>query len=203
MDRRFRYEISVGLFVIAAALILGYISLKISRVRVRDGIDIHLLFSHACSLVKDAPVAVAGVEVGHIKDLRVQSGKALITVRVSRSAELRRDCTATIRSKSLLGEQYLEMTPLNSSAPLLQNEDTITATTTPVQIDQMISWFGRIIEGVDPGHAAALLNALADDPNATRRIIKNADELLAKLSALDAPALKDFIQQMKIRARLF
>ena len=35
MRTRFRYEISVGLFVVAAALLLGFISLKISRARVR------------------------------------------------------------------------------------------------------------------------------------------------------------------------
>jgi phospholipid/cholesterol/gamma-HCH transport system substrate-binding protein len=202
MDKRFRYEITVGLFVIAAALILGYISLKISRIRVRDGIDVTFAFSHACGLVKDAPVAVSGVEVGYIKDLKLDSGNALITARVASSTGLRRDLTATIRSKSLLGEPYLELIPASRTAPLLQNGDRIVNTVTPVQIDQMISWLGAASEQMDPAEAGRFLKALSHDPAAARRIVKNADALLEKLAALKADELKEYIQQLKIRARL-
>ncbi len=203
MDKRFRSEITVGLFVIAAALILGYISLKISRIRVRDGIDVTFVFSHACGLVKDAPVAVSGVEVGYIKDLKLDSGNALITTRVASSTGLRRDLKATIRSKSLLGEPYLELIPASRTAPLLQDGDRIVNTVAPVQIDQMISWLGAASEQMDPAEAGRFLKALSHDPAATRRIMKNADELLEKLSTLDAKTLREFIQQVKVRARLF
>jgi phospholipid/cholesterol/gamma-HCH transport system substrate-binding protein len=203
MEKRFRHEITVGLFVIAAALILGYISLKISRIRVRDGIDVNFAFSHACGLVKNAPVAVSGVEVGYIKDLRLDSGNALITARVASSAGLRRDLKATIRSKSLLGEPYLELIPAGRTAPLLHDGDTIVNTAAPVQIDQMVSWLGILSEQIEPAEAGRFLKALSQDPAAARRIIKNADELLEKLSTLDAGTLREFIQQLKIRARLF
>ncbi len=202
MEKRFRYEITVGLFVIAAALILGYISLKISRIRVRDGIDVDLVFSHACGLVKDAPVAVSGVEVGYIKDLRLDSGSALITARIASSAGLRRDLRATIRSKSLLGEPYLELIPAGRTAALLRNGDRIINTATPVQIDQMLSWLGAVSEQISPAEAAGFLRAIFQDPAAARRIMKNADELLQKLATLKADELKEFIQQLRIRARL-
>lgn len=203
MDKRYRYEITVGLFVIAAALILGYISLKISRIRVRDGIDVNVVLSHACGLVKDAPAAVAGVEVGYVKDIRLDSGKALVAARIVSSAGLRRDAKATVRSKSLLGEPYLELIPASRTAPLLENGDTIVDTTTPVQVDQVFSWLGAVSERIDPAEAGRFLRALSEDPAAARRIIKNADELLEKLSKLDAASLREFIQQMKIRARLW
>lgn len=203
MKRYLRYEVSVGLFVIAAALILGYISLKISRMRVRDGIDVNLIFAHASGLVKDSPVSIAGVEVGYVKGIGLRSGGAMVTARVSRAAGLRRGATASIRSRSLLGEQYLELTPGSATGPLLADGDTITATVTPFQIDQMISWCGSLTAGIDPARAARLVNAVADDPEAARRIMRNADQLLARLAALDGPALRDYIQQLKIRARLF
>lgn len=203
MDKRYKYEITVGLFVIAAALILGYISLKISRIRVRDGIDVNVVLSHACGLVKDAPVAVAGVEVGYVKGLRLDSGKASVAARIASSAGMRRDLRATVRSKSLLGEPYLELIPAGRTAPLLKNGDTIVNTITPVQIDQMVSWLGAASEQVDPAEAGRFLKALSEDPAAARRIIKNADGLLAKLSTLDAASLREFIRQLEIKARLW
>ena len=203
MKKRFRYEITVGLFVIAAAVILGYISLKISRMRVRDGIEVQFIFSDACGLVKDAPVSVSGVEVGYIKSLSLESEKALITARLSSSAGLRRDIKASIRSKSLLGEKFLEIIPGGSDAPLLHDEDLITNTQTPAQIDQLVAWAGRLLEEIDPVNAAQLLNALSKDPEAVRRIVKNTDELLEKLSSLDAKKLKEFTKELRIKARLF
>jgi len=203
MDKKLRYEISVGLFVIAAALVLGYMSLKISHVRVRDGIDVDFLFSHSCGLTNGAPVAVAGVEAGYVTGLSLRDGKALISTRIERSAGLRRDSSATIRLKSLLGEPYLELTQGRGGSPLLEDGDTVTNTVTPVQIDQMIAWLGRVSEKIEPSRAAAFLNALAEDPAATGRIIKNADSLLAGLSSIDEAEMKEFIQQLRIRARLF
>lgn len=203
MRTRFRYEVSVGLFVVAAALILAAISLKISRARVRNGIDISLLFDHACGLVQDSPVAVAGVEVGSVTGLGLRGGKALVRARVSASAGLRNNLRATIRAKSLLGEPYLELVPAGGSAPLLRSGDLITATSSPLQIDQMVSWLGRLLERIEPEGAARFLNALAEDPAAARRIVKNSDALLERLSATDAEALKKFVQDLRIRARLF
>jgi phospholipid/cholesterol/gamma-HCH transport system substrate-binding protein len=203
MRTRFRHEVSVGLFVVAAALLLGYISLKISRTRVRDGVDVAFIFPHACGLVKDSPVAVSGVEVGYVTGLRLREGKALVQARLSAAAGLRKDLRATIRSKSLLGEPYLELIPSGGSAPLLRNGDLVTATASPVQIDQMVSWIGRLLEQIEPRDAARFLNALSQDPEALRRIVTNADDLLGRLSATDAEALKKFVQELRIRARLF
>ncbi|MCX6357074.1 MAG: MlaD family protein [Candidatus Aureabacteria bacterium] len=203
MDNRFRYEVSVGLFVIAAALILGYMSLKLSRAKVRDGLDVRVRFAHACGLVKDAPVTVAGVEVGYVKGLGLDSGRALITARIRRDAGLRRDIKATIRSKSLLGEPYLELIPSDGNAPPLREGEMITDTSTPVQIDQLVAWLGTLTARIDPDDAGRLLKSLAADPEATRRIVKNLDTLLVRLSSLDAPALKEFIRQLKINARFF
>lgn len=203
MSSRFRYEISVGVFVVAAAAILGAASLKISRARVRDGVGVSFLFDHACGLVKDSPVAVAGVEVGYVTGLGLRDGKALVHARVGAAAGLRSDVRATIRLKSLLGEPYLELIPSGSSAPPLRDGDLVTATAAPVQIDQMVAWLGRLLSRVDPEQAAALANALSRDPEAARRIVKNADLLLARLSGLDEAALKKFVQELKIRARLF
>ncbi len=203
MQRRLRYELSVGIFVIVAAIILGYISLKVSRMRVRDGIDVGFLFPHACGLVKDSSVSVAGVEIGYVKDLRLESNKALITASLSSSAKLRKNIRATIRSKSLLGEHYLELIPMGDDAPPLKNGDIVTDTIVPIQSDQMISWMGRLLEEIDPDDAAQLFKVVSRDPAAMGRIIKNADQILAELSSLDAKQLREFIQQLSIKARLF
>ncbi|MDD5556480.1 MAG: MlaD family protein [bacterium] len=203
MERSYRYEVSVGLFVIAAAVVLAALSLRISRARVRDGVEADFLFSHACGLVKDSPVSVAGVEVGFVKAIRLDAGRARVTARVRSDAALGRDIRATIRQKSLLGEPYLEIVPGDPGSPPLRDGDLVTATVTPVQVDQAFSWLGRLLEGIEPEEAARLVRALAEDPAAVRRIVARADDLLGRLAALDAAEIRDFIRDLRIRARLF
>ncbi len=202
MRTRFRYEISVGLFVVAAALLLGFISLKISRARVRDGVEVSFLFP--------TPAASSGTRRWRWRGSRwatsrasPRRGKALVGARVSAAAGLRSDLRARIRSRSLLGEPYLELVPSGGSAPLLRDGDRIDAAVSPVQIDQLVAWLGRLLERIDPDDAARLVDALARDPEAAARIVRNADALLGRLAATDAEALRNFVRELSIRARLF
>ena len=62
-------------------------------------------------------------------------------------------------------------------------------------------------EGVNIAEDFAPLYVINPDKrakvNELKALMKNADELLEKLSTLDAKTLREFIQQVKIRARLF
>jgi len=126
-----------------------------------------------------------------------------VGARVSAAAGLRSDLRARIRSRSLLGEPYLELVPSGGSAPLLRDGDRIDAAVSPVQIDQLVAWLGRLLERIDPDDAARLVDALARDPEAAARIVRNADALLGRLAATDAEALRNFVRELSIRARLF
>ena len=203
MKKTIRYEITVGIFVLAAAAILGYVSLTISRMRVSDGIDVRFVFRDACGLVEDASVRVAGVEVGYVKTITLDSGKAVVTGRISRTAHLGKNVRATVRAKSLLGEKFLELIPGPPGAPPLGDGDIVTDTESPVQIDQTIARIGSILQGVDPNAAARLLQSLSSDPEAARRIVKNLDLVLSRLSTVDEKKLKEFADGVRIRARLF
>jgi phospholipid/cholesterol/gamma-HCH transport system substrate-binding protein len=203
MKKTVKYEITVGVFVILAAVILGFISLKISGVHVRDGINVNFVFEHACGLVKDSAVSMAGVEIGYVKAIKLKNDKALVTARIESSAKLRTNTSATIRTKGLLGEEYLEIIPGNGAAPLLKNGDTITDTWIPVQIDQTFAWAGSVLKEIDPMDAARIMKALSEDPDAVRRILQNSDTLLNKLVNMDKEEIKEFIDQVSIKARLF
>ena len=61
----------------------------------------------------------------------------------------------------------------------------------------MIARIGGVLEGIEPAVAARFLEALISDPEAARRIIKNADDLLERLSKLNARELREFIRQRR------
>jgi phospholipid/cholesterol/gamma-HCH transport system substrate-binding protein len=203
MASKARYEISVGVFVIVAACILGYISLKISWMRVRDGIEVSFLFPHACGLVEGGAVTVAGVEVGYIQCLELKDDKALVRTRLETAARLKNNITATIRSKSLLGEKYIEILPQSANAPLLRDGAFVTATERPVQIDEIIGWCGKCLDQIPPGEIALIVRTLAHDAPALHQLIQNLDALIVKISSLEPDQIRSFVNGLKIKARLF
>ena len=88
-------------------------------------------------------------------------------------------------------------------AQVAEGWELVTATAAPIQVDQAVARLGRLLERTDPEAVAGLLNALARDPEAAARLVGNADALAGRLSALDAEALRKFVRELRIHARLF
>src|SRR5712691_7693976 len=76
-------------------------------------------FPEATQLGLEADVRVAGVRVGKVKakDLDPKGNRTITTIEVDRKyAPIRKDATAVLRQKTLLGETYVELTPGTKSA---------------------------------------------------------------------------------------
>lgn len=83
-------------------------------------------FPHAGQLADQADVRIAGITVGHVVKLGVdpRGNHTLATVELEpQYAPLRRRARATLRTKTLGGETYMELAPGPRSAPLLPDGD--------------------------------------------------------------------------------
>ncbi len=156
-----RNEIALGLFIIAAVAILGYLSLKVGGISMKEGVHVSVVMDDASGLVQDADVMVAGVRVGAVRELGVEHDHAILTVVLDKKFELRKDVKAAVRSKSLLGEKYLALIPRSTSSPLLENGDVITEAVTPIEIDQLVSLMGPILKEIKPEDVRVIVSTLS------------------------------------------
>ncbi len=79
-------------------------------------------FPYAQELATPADVRIAGVSVGKVvgTTLDPQGNRTIATIQVSNQyAPIRRDATAILRTKTILGETYVELTPGQPNAPPL------------------------------------------------------------------------------------
>ena len=58
-----------------------------------------------------SPVAIAGVEVGRIKSIALEDYEAKITLSIHKDVALQKDAIASIKTKGLIGEKFIEITP--------------------------------------------------------------------------------------------
>ncbi len=145
--RKFDLEMSVGLFIIAGIICLGYLSIKLGKMEIlgNKGYEIYALFSDSGSLKIGSPVVIAGVEVGRVKRITLEDYQARVVLNLPRHVKIQEDAIASIKTKGLIGEKYIEITP-GGSDEIIPPEGRIRETQPAVDLEELISnfVFGKI-----------------------------------------------------------
>jgi len=145
--RRFDLELTVGLFLIAGIVCLGYLSIRLGRMELlgTEGYEVYGLFSNTGGLKSGSAVAIAGVQVGRVREITLQDYQARVVMRLPTRVKVQEDSIAAIKTRGLIGEKYVEITP-GASEEILGAGNRIRDTQPPVDIEQVISnyVFGKI-----------------------------------------------------------
>ncbi|MBW2259419.1 MAG: MCE family protein, partial [Deltaproteobacteria bacterium] len=154
-------EAKVGFFVVIGMLILAYMSMKAGKLEyVRDkGYDLYADFDSAEGIVKGVPVEIAGVEVGRVKDIRLEAGRARITLQMDPEIQIGDDSQAIIRSKGILGDKYVEIVLGSPEVQPIQPGGQIARTQSPANIDTLLkqlSTIGTDIKNITESLSGAL-----------------------------------------------
>lgn len=113
-------QIIVGLFVSLGLACMAYISINLGQVDFFDSgyYPIKATFSSATGLKKDTNIEIAGVKVGKIKSVELINYEAVVTMLISHGVKIQDDAIASVRTKGILGEQYIEILPGGSEVVL-------------------------------------------------------------------------------------
>ncbi len=108
--------------------------------------EVKIPFDEATQLAQQSDVRISGVNVGKVQSIELApNGKqALATVDIDdRYAPLPRTTRAMLRTKTLLGETYVELTPGNSNGPELEDGATLPEANVgeSVQLDEIFRTF--------------------------------------------------------------
>jgi len=138
--RKWDIEFTVGLFLIAGIICLGYLSIKLGRMEVfgRGGYDIHAFFTNSGGLKKGSSVMIAGVEVGLIKSIALEDYQALVVMSIAESVEIQEDAIASIKTRGLIGERFVEISP-GGAEEIIPPGGRLRETQPPIDFEQLIS----------------------------------------------------------------
>lgn len=196
MADRPRYEIGVGLLVLGAAGLLGWMSMKTGAVRqLGEHVEVVAIFDDAAGLKPGAAISVAGVDVGQVMGLKVAHDQAKVSLLIRADAQIREDVRVRIRARSVLGEKYVELLPQSREAPLLQSGEVLTDTQGLLEIDQFVDGLGPLLKVVEPQKVQKLVDVVLDaaeqDPDRAKRMLDDVEVLLhnARLASEEAPDL--------------
>ncbi len=140
--KRFDLELSVGLFIIAGIICLGYLSIKLGKMEVlgSKGYEVYAIFSNSGGLKTGSSVVIAGVDVGRVKGITLEDYQARIMLNLPENVNIQEDAIASIKTKGLIGEKYIEITP-GGSEKLIPPGGRIRETQPAVDLEELISKF--------------------------------------------------------------
>ncbi|OPX37692.1 MAG: outer membrane lipid asymmetry maintenance protein MlaD [Desulfobacteraceae bacterium 4484_190.2] len=138
--RKFDLELAVGIFMIAGMLCLAYLTIKLGQLEVLGdkGYEVQAVFSNSGGLKTGSSVVIAGVEVGRVKKVILDDYQARVTMSIPLEVKIQEDAIASIKTKGLIGEKYVEISP-GGLDENLEPGGVIRDTQPPIDIEQLIS----------------------------------------------------------------
>jgi len=182
---KFSVEAKVGFFVIIGIMILAYMSMRAGKFEYAGdkGYEIYAHFDSAEGIVKGAPVEVAGVEVGRVKGITLEAGKAKLVLQINPQVQIGGDAEAIIRSKGVLGDKYVEIDLGSPETSPIGPGGRIWHTQSPANIDTLLKQLSSI--GKDLGEITHSISGVlgGQEGEASLRIIMdNMRELTVTLN---------------------
>jgi phospholipid/cholesterol/gamma-HCH transport system substrate-binding protein len=135
-------ELTVGTFVLAGILAMGYLSIQLGGLDILSTGEYPLTakFTTVSGLRVGASVEMAGVRVGRVQKIGLSGEDAVITLRVENSVKLSQDAIASIRTKGILGDKYIKLSQ-GGSEKLIKPDGRIRETEPPLDIEKLIGDF--------------------------------------------------------------
>ena len=186
----------VGIFVMVGIILLILMTLKIGKFQFGERYSLNIYFNSAAGLAQNSQVRVAGVRVGEVEKVILESGKAKVTFRVPPHIILHKDAKAYLKSEGFLGEKYVEITPGTPGKPKVEPNGVIEQGAPPADLEEFLSNVQSIGEDIKE-----VVKPLGDvlkslDPKKVEGIVTNIDKFSGQLTGL-AKDSKETIEKAK------
>jgi len=138
-------DLWVGAFVVAGIVALVLLAFKVgnlSTYNVSETYQLQAYFSNIGGLKQQASIKSAGVLVGRVTGITLDTERyeAKVTMSIDKRYQFPKDTYANILTSGLLGEQYIGLAP-GGDTEVLKGGDTIKRTQSAVVLEDLISKF--------------------------------------------------------------
>jgi phospholipid/cholesterol/gamma-HCH transport system substrate-binding protein len=145
--KRSALDLGVGLFMLVGLVALGGMSVKLGRVDFlgNRGYVVSADFPSVGGLKAGSTIEIAGVEVGRVDRILLQDYQARVVMVIQPGIKLQEDSIASIKTKGLIGERYVRISP-GGSDKIIPPNGRIREVEPPVDIEELLSKyiFGKV-----------------------------------------------------------
>ena len=122
-------ELKLGIFVTIGILAVLLTIMLLGNYSLTSKYIVNTYFENTAGLPKKSKVKISGVDVGNIKEIVLENGKAKVVLVINREIKLYSDATAKIVSMGIIGTKYIELSQGTPTNPVVEHGGTINAAT--------------------------------------------------------------------------
>ena len=139
---KIKLELIVGVFVLSGIVCLGYLSIRLGKLELIGGdvYEVVAQFNTASGLKAGSSVEIAGVEVGRVRGISLSDDRAAVILAVNNRVKLYSDTIASIKTRGIIGEKFLALSPGGGGDPLKPG-DTIRDTESGLDLEELVSQY--------------------------------------------------------------
>lgn len=132
----------VGVFVLMGLICVSYLTIKLGKMEwFGDNFYlVHARFDSVSGLKSGAQIDLAGVEVGQVADIRLDTERqmAIVDMKINKEVTLSDDVIASVKTAGLIGDKFIRLTP-GGSERMLNSGDMIIDTESALDIEELVS----------------------------------------------------------------
>lgn len=182
-----RTETKVGAFVIVALTIFAYIAvyLGVFNLHLHSYEPYHVLFQDVSGLAPQADVKIAGVRVGWVDQIQLNStnNQAEVRLMVDHRYQVYANGVAEIHQEGLLGSKYVDLAPGSASSGRLTAGAYLSLKgQSPPNIEDLMQRFGKIAENIEEVSAALKVVLGPEQQNKIQSIVNSVADFSTHLS---------------------
>ncbi len=137
-----KVEFYVGIFIIIGIACSSWLLIELGGLNVlnKDNYTVYAYFSSVAGLKQGANVQMAGVEIGNVRSVSLDTDRFLAKVEIAIQEDiiLAEDVIASVKTSGIIGDKYINLSP-GGSEMTLESGDTISDTESAVDIEALVS----------------------------------------------------------------
>lgn len=189
-----RLRLQIIAFAVIATLGITYVAavyVGVPRLVGLAGYHVTVELPRTGGLFQNAEVTYRGVPIGRVEDLRASPDGVTAEVVITTDLDVPADVEALVRTRSAIGEQYLDLRPRGRGGPYLGDGDRLTVTeqALPIPLDHLM---GNLVAFNESVSARDLRRVVTELYEATQGTGDDLHVLLAASSSLVRQAQDGF-----------
>ncbi|MBR4355837.1 MAG: MCE family protein [Elusimicrobiaceae bacterium] len=175
-------ETKLGIFTVLGIAVFGFSLYFLGGLSVTRTYDLKVRFTDVSGLPVKAPVKLSGVEVGKVKQIKIESGDVIVVTEINRDIPIHRGAQFSVVMTGIIGSKYLKIVQGDPNAATYKNGDYLDGVNElplDVMMTQTMSSIKEFVDSVNNQGAfgAQLNNTMAE----IRQLSTNLNQMVAAL----------------------
>lgn len=185
-------ETKLGIFTVLGLAALGFSLYFLGGLSISRSYDVNVLFEDVSGLPVKAAVKLSGVEIGKVKEIKIEDGQVVVVAAVNEGIPLYKGSRFSVGMTGIIGTKYIKVEPGDESLGLIKAGDYVRGSDEVPMDRQIADTMSSIKELVDSvnrqGQFGAQLNEAMQD---IRQLSANVNQLVMTMRPYVTDSMKN------------